>query len=276
MPTMTDRAHTSGTDARHLHEITDQGYTIIEGLLDSETLNGIRQALDPWLQARQMGRNNFEGFQSERVYGLLAKNPALAVIVEHPRILGLLDQLLEPDYLLSANLAINSHPGETPQDFHRDNPGGNGSDSALIHGISTIWNIDPFTEDNGATELIPFSHIWQDERPAANDPRAVTALMPAGSVLIFTGTLYHRGGANRSTAPRLAITPQYCQPWLRQLENMVLAVPPEQAARLSTQVQALLGYSVRSPGFMGYVDGVHPRRLIDADYQGRKARGLQS
>lgn len=273
---MTPWSNASDSDALHLQQITDQGYTIIEGLLDSQILNSIRQALDPWLQRRQMGRNNFEGFQSERVYALLAKSPLLAVIVEHPRILDLLDQLLEPDYLLSANLAINSHPGETPQDFHQDNPGGNGSEPSQIHGISTIWNIDPFTEDNGATELIPFSHSWTDQRPTVNDPKAITALMPAGSVLIFTGTLYHRGGANCSSAARLAITPQYCQPWLRQLENMVLAVPPESAARLSPRVQALLGYSVRTPGFMGYVDGVHPKRLIDADYQGRKARGLQS
>jgi ectoine hydroxylase-related dioxygenase (phytanoyl-CoA dioxygenase family) len=276
---MTAPTQASEPDDQHLHEITNQGYTIIEGLLDSDTLRDIRAALNPWLQGLHMGRNNFEGLHSERVYALLAKHPALAVVVEHPRVLSLVDQLLEPDYLLSANLAINSHPGETPQDFHRDNPGGPGGNSAdptLIHGVSTIWNIDPFSEDNGATELIPYSHSWQDQHPTADDSRAVAAVMPAGSVLIFTGTLYHRGGANRSSAPRLAITPQYCQPWLRQLENMVLAVPPEQACNLSPRVQALLGYSIRSPGFMGYVDGVHPRRLIDTDYQGRKARGLQS
>ena len=101
-------------------------------------------------------------------------------------------------------------------------------------------------------------------------------VMPAGSVLVFTGTLYHRGGANNSSKPRLAITPQYCQPWLRQLENMVLSVPPDKARQLSPRIQALLGYSVRAPGFMGYVDGVHPKRLIDSDYEGRKSRGLAS
>jgi len=97
--------------------------------------------------------------------------------------------------------------------------------------------------------------------------------MPVGSVVIFPGTLYHRGGANNSSSPRLAVTPQYCQPWLRQLENMVLSVPPEKAAKLSPRVQALLGYSVRAPGFMGFVNGVHPKRLIDKNYQGRQSRG---
>lgn len=263
-------------DARHLEEIAQQGFTIIESVLGDAELAILRSALAPWLQGKLTGRNNFEGFHSERVYALLAKDPRLALIVEHPRVLRLLDQLLAPDYLLSANLAINSHPGETPQDFHRDNDGGPHGDPDAIHGISTIWNVDPFTATNGATEVIPGSHHWHDDRPAVNDNRAIPALMPAGSVLMFTGTLYHRGGANTSTAPRLAITPQYCQPWLRQLENMTLAVPPAQAGRLSERMQALLGYSVRSPGFMGYVDGVHPRRLINKDYRGRRARGVQS
>ena len=96
--------------------------------------------------------------------------------------------------------------------------------------------------------------------------------MPAGSVVVFAGTLYHRGGANTSDNSRLAITPQYCMPWLRQLENMSLAVPPHVAAQYSERVQELLGYSIIDPGFMGFVDGRHPKRLIDTNYLGRKHR----
>ncbi|MEX2488997.1 MAG: phytanoyl-CoA dioxygenase family protein [Pseudomonadales bacterium] len=262
--------------AEHAQAIRDQGYTVVESLLDKSEVDLVRSALAPWLQGEHMGRNDFEGYKSERVYALLAKDPSLALIVEHPMVLAVVDELLESDYLLSANLAINSHPGETPQAFHRDNAGGPYAKPTAVHGISTIWNFDDFTIDNGATEIIPGSHLWANETPAENDERAITVTMPKGSVLIFSGSLYHRGGANNSDKPRLAITPQYCQPWLRQLENMVLAVPPEKAARLSERVQALLGYSVRSPGFMGYVDGVHPKRLIDPAYKGRKARSMSS
>ena len=88
----------------------------------------------------------------------------------------------------------------------------------------------------------------------------------------FLGTLLHRGGANRSSTTRLGITPQYCAPALRQIENMVLAVPPEKAGNYSERIQSMLGYNVIDPGFMGYVDGVHPKRLIDPDYKGRKYR----
>lgn len=262
--------------ATHIDEIRQNGYVILPSLLSQDDILELKTALAPWLQGEHMGRNDFEGFRSERVYALLAKSPAFSKIVAHPAILPILSALLEPDYLLSANLAINSHPGETPQAFHRDNNGGNGASVHLVHGVSTIWNLDDFTADNGATELIPGSHLWETEAPVENDARAIPALMPAGSALVFLGTLYHRGGANRSSAARLAITPQYCQPWLRQLENMVLAVPPATAATLPARVQSLLGYSVRAPGFMGMVDGVHPKRLLDSGYAGRKSRGEAS
>ena len=260
----------------HANEIREVGYTIVRDVLSAAEVAEIRSALSPWLQKQHMGRNDFEGFYTERVYALLAKDRAFARIVEHPLILAILDDLLTPNYLLSANLAINTHPGETPQSFHADCSGMPFTERAGMHGISTIWAVDDFTDTNGATEVIPGSHLWADERPVADDARAVKVIMDKGSVVVFHGSLFHRGGANQSGAPRLAITPQYCQPWLRQLENMSLAVPQSMAAGYSERVQALLGYSIREPGFMGYVDGLHPRRLINPDYVGRKARGLPS
>jgi ectoine hydroxylase-related dioxygenase (phytanoyl-CoA dioxygenase family) len=86
--------------------------------------------------------------------------------------------------------------------------------------------------------------------------------MPAGSVVLFAGTLVHRGGANTTDRPRLAVTPQYCQPWARQQEQMMLAVG-ERATKYSERIQSLLGYSIHPP-FMGHVNGLHPRRLLDA------------
>ena len=85
--------------------------------------------------------------------------------------------------------------------------------------------------------------------------------MPSGSLAIAKGTLWHRGGANRSDRSRLIITPQYCAGWVRQLENMALAVPAEVAETLPERARELIGYSIHPP-FMGYVDGVHPRRLL--------------
>ena len=90
---------------------------------------------------------------------------------------------------------------------------------------------------------------------------AVKLVMPSGSLAITKGTLWHRGGANRSDRPRLIITPQHRVGWVRQLENMALAVPAEMASQLPECARELIGYSIHPP-FMGYVDGVHPRRLL--------------
>ena len=137
------------------------------------------------------------------------------------------------------------------------------------------------TEDNGTTELIPGSHKWgdvqlngansisdfvikdtsdQDDDPGVHSD-AIKALMPAGWLMIIKGNLWHRGGANRSDQSRLIVTPQYCPDWMRPLETMLLAVPHDKAALLPKRVQELLGYSIHEP-FMGYVDGMHPSKII--------------
>jgi ectoine hydroxylase-related dioxygenase (phytanoyl-CoA dioxygenase family) len=260
----------------HVERIRRDGFTIIEGVLDAAARHQVREELAPWLQGRHPGRNDFEGLRTERVYALLAKAPSTAALVEHPRILEIVDAFLPANYLLSALLAINIHPGETPQPWHIDDAGGAFGHPAFALpraplGISTIWAVDAFTADNGATEIIPGSHLW-DESRVPRDDEAVPVIMSAGSVLVLAGNLRHRGGANRSDRPRLAVTPQYCMPWLRQLEHMTLAVPPDRARRYSARIQELLGYSIVEPGFMGYVDGRHPKLLIDPNHRGRRQR----
>jgi ectoine hydroxylase-related dioxygenase (phytanoyl-CoA dioxygenase family) len=250
------------------------GFTVIDRAIDAALIGQIKADLSPWLQGAHFGRNDFEGCRTERVYALLAKAPSIAQLVEHPAVLRVVDALLPPHYLLSAALAINVHPGETPQSFHIDDAAGGSAVKRPrpMQGVSAIWALDAFTASNGATEVVPGSHLWGDDRVPA-EREAVKVLMNSGSVLLFAGNLLHRGGANRSTSIRLAITPQYCAPWLRQIENMVLAVPAERARAYSERIQGLLGYSIVEPGFMGYVDGLHPRRLIDSDYRGHSNPG---
>jgi ectoine hydroxylase-related dioxygenase (phytanoyl-CoA dioxygenase family) len=269
--------HARATSDDRLAAIRVDGFCIIEHAIDDALVHSVRAELAPWLKGEHFGRNDFEGFRSERVYALLSKAPTIAALIEHPAVLELVDALLPPHFLLSAALAIQVHPGETPQNFHIDDAGGGFplKRPRPMLGVSTMWALDDFTAANGATEMVVGSHLWEEGRlPTPRD--VVQAIMPAGSVLVFAGNLLHRGGANTARTTRLGITPQYCAPFMRQLENMVLAVPPATAARYSPRIQALLGYSVVEPGFMGYVDGLHPRRLLNANYQGRRARGLPS
>lgn len=254
-------------------DIRKNGYAIIEDAISTATIAEIKAELSPWLQGKRLGRNDFEGFRTERVYALLDKAPHVATVVENDVILGVVDAFLPSNYLLSSALAINIHPDETPQRFHMDD-GDGAMNVRRPHppiGMSAIWALDDFTSENGATEIVPGSHTWEHDREP-NEGEAITVTMPAGSVVVFGGNVFHRGGANRSGAPRLAITPQYCPPYMRQLENMTLAVTPAVAAQYSERVQALLGYSVDAPGFRGHVNGRHPRLLIDPHYKGRKYR----
>ena len=181
----------------------------------------------------------------------------------HPTVLAIIDELLHPGYLLSANIAINVHPGETAQLLHADDAYCTWPRPRPAVGVSAIWAIDDFTADNGATEVVPGSHEWSSGAIHPDDEPAVHRIeMRAGSVVVFLGTTLHRGGAHRGQGTRLGITPQYCEPWMRQIENMALAIPPRLVKPLPPRVQELLGYSI-CPPFIGYVDGVHPRRLLD-------------
>jgi ectoine hydroxylase-related dioxygenase (phytanoyl-CoA dioxygenase family) len=258
------------------------GYLIFKNVLSPATISEIRVALAPWLAKDLRGRNDFEGMNSNRIYAMLAKSPLFAELATHPLALAFAEAELGPDCLLSACLAISLQPGESAQPWHFDDSHFGWPRPRPSLGVSTFWAIDDTTDVNGATELLPGSHLWGEEafpgsltledfankelRAAGDDPAgradAIKAIMPAGSLMVAKGTLWHRGGANNSDKARLIITPQYCPGWTRQLENMCLAVPPEIAKTLSPRARQLLGYSIRPP-FMGYVDGMHPRRLLE-------------
>ena len=249
-----------------LDRLDTDGYVVLERAVGDDTLGRIHDELAPYLgDAALHGRNDFEGFSTNRVYALLAKAPSVAELVEHVDIVAILDALLLPGYLLSANLAINLLPGETRQSLHFDDGFYRIPRPRPPVGVSTIWAIDEFIAENGATQIIPGSHRWGSETPAEEDERIVSVEMPAGSVVVFMGTLWHRGGANRTDRSRLAITPQYCEPWARQQEQMVLSVGAA-AGRFSDRVRSLLGYSIHPP-FMGHVNGMHPLRLLDPGYE---------
>jgi hypothetical protein len=242
-----------------LDRVKREGYVIVPNLLSPETTRAMREDLVARLPP-QRGRNNFEGFATQRIYGMLEMTSSCHPLVEHPLVLGLLDRILEPNYLLSQLQAINILPGEAQQPLHYDDAFYPWPRPRRALGAATIWAIDPFTEDNGATVVLPGSHLWADERPTA-ESHSIKVVMPAGSLLFFIGTLWHGGGANTSAAPRLCVSAQYCAPWCRQQENFSLSVSRERARQCSEHIQRMLGYSIHPP-FMGFVNGMHPKRLL--------------
>lgn len=235
------------------------GFVVFERLIPSDLVEEIRSDIVPRFR-HDGGRNNFEGFATQRLYALVEKTLSCNPLVEHPLVLALLDRILEPNYLLSQLQAINIRPGEAQQPFHFDDAFYPWPRPRRALGAATVWAIDDFTTENGATVVVPGSHHWADETPSPEQGRPV--VMPKGSVVFFLGTLWHGGGANRTEAGRLCITAQYCAPYLRQQENFALSVSKERVRQCSEHMQRMLGYSIHGP-FMGFVDGMHPKRILD-------------
>jgi len=254
------------------------GYIILDRLLSDDELNTIRGDLARFLGRGPCGRNDFEGKQTRRVYTLVGRGKSFERLVEHPTILSIMDQLLLPNYLLTASQAIAIAPGETPQPAHTDDSFYTVPRPRRAISVSTMWAIDDFTENNGATEVIPASHLWSDGQlvdlyegddsvtlAPQYEPLLRPLLMRAGSCAVFAGTLVHRGGPNRSNDSRTAISNQYCEPWARQQENFFLGIPKEKVTKMSPRLQSMLGYSVHPP-FMGQVTARHPRKVLDPEY----------
>ena len=270
---------------RSPHEIVDEyedlGFVTFENVLTPEDLDRVRSALAPHLAADIRGRQDFEGLKSNRIYAMLAKGDIFSEIVAHPLTLAFAEAELGTSCLLKDFPAINLRPGETVQPWHHD-------DSQLEYplphfpfSVSTFWAISATTVENGATELIPGSHHWTEADGAAivdsetferteigevdddpfHRPDAVSAEMTPGSVTIAKGTVWHRGGANRSDDDRLIVTPQYCRGWIRPAENQISATPLDVTRQLPQRVRALMGYSIHG-FFLGHVGGRHPERVL--------------
>ncbi|MFI7001969.1 phytanoyl-CoA dioxygenase family protein [Nocardia sp. NPDC050175] len=249
----------SGADLAALQR---DGYVILPDLLTPHELYEIREAVAPLLDRR--GRNLFEGQTTQRVYSVLNKTRACDRIADHPRVLALLDRLFLPNYLLSMLQVINILPGEKAQMLHTDDGFYPLPRPRAALGAATIWAIDDFTADNGATDIIPGSHLWGHRMPEESEREPV--VMKAGSCVFFVGTLWHGGGANRAQHPRLALTAQYCEPWLRPQEAFTLSTTRDTVRAVSEDIRRMLGYSIHPP-FIGQVDGMHPKRLLEPDAQ---------
>jgi ectoine hydroxylase-related dioxygenase (phytanoyl-CoA dioxygenase family) len=245
--------------------LESDGYCAVEGLLPPDEVAAARASLADVLAATPEGRNDFEGFKTQRVYALFAKTRAFDGPATDPLLLGVLDRVLH-HYQLSAPTGIQIGPGEKAQLLHRDDQIYPLPPDYPDVVLNTMWALDDFTEANGATRLVPGSHRWTDRQPGPDD-EVVQAVMPAGTVLFYVGKIWHGGGANTTDRPRLGVILEYAAAWLRAQENHLLAVPREVVAELPERLQELLGYNIYPP-FVGYVDGRHPRRYITEPVRG--------
>ena len=246
--------------------LQQDGCVTIRDLVAGSLMDAIYDELKPFIAATKFGRDDFAGFHTQRTGSLVARSRSFHQIAVHPLVLATAAQVLGPycqKFQLHLTQVIKIDPGETGQTLHRDqfvyNP------FRFPQGMQcefhTIWALTDFTEENGATRVIPGSHTWEDDRtPVAEE--TVPAVMPKGSVFFFTGSVYHGGGANRSQEPRIAVQVGYNLGWLRQEENQYLAVPPAVARHLPEQLQKLIGYTLGGYALGYFGDVQHPRDAL--------------
>jgi len=235
------------------------GYAIVEAALTRDRAHEIRDELRHLLEPVPTGRNDFEGFHTRRLYALYAKTRVLDDLTLHPLVLDALGRVLGPHFQLSGPTGIDIGPGEVRQVLHRDEdiyPVPRPHPELVMN---VMWAFDDFTEANGATRVVAGSH--RTVEPPPDDAPLHFAEMPAGSVMLYRGSLWHGGGANATEHRRLGVAIEYVVGWLRPQETHLLAVPAEVVRTLPKRLRELLGYDVVPP-FLGYVDGRHPDRVL--------------
>ena len=232
------------------------GCAVVDRLVPPTLLDRARDELRPYLDATPAGADEFSGRHTRRTGGLIARSPTSREIVMHPLVLDTVGTVLAhaTTFQLHLTQVIAIGPGEPGQQIHRDQwafdffPFPPGYEVQC----NTIWAMTDFTAANGATRVFPGSNHRED-RLQLTHADAEPAEMRAGSVLFYTGALYHGGGANTSTDTRYGLNITYAVSWLRQEENQYLSCPPEIARELPIPLLKLMGYS-RGAYALGYVD----------------------
>lgn len=246
-----------------LEEIDEQGYTVLEGVFDAERALALVEDLERL--ERELGTvpaaNSFEGHHTLRVYNLLAHGPLWQELAVDPAVLPVVEGVLDRGCLMSSLSSIRIRPGEVAQPIHAD-------DQVIPLGkphvptvCNTMWALTDFTEANGATRVIPGSHL-RDHDPeygAAYD--SVPAEMARGSVLVWHGSLWHGGGANATGEDRIGIAANYCAGFIRQQENQQLGLDPGLVRTFPRRLQELVGYGIYS-GLIGHIDKRAPADVI--------------
>lgn len=235
--------------------LAEDGAVIVDDIASTALLDRFDAEIAPYVEATTPGPDDFSGHNTRRTGALIARSPAAREMVMHPLVLGTCKQVLghASSFQLHLTQVIAIGPGEPAQPVHRDQWAYDFFTFPQGYEVqcNTIWALTDFTEENGATRVVPGSNNLEDKLRFPQED-TVPAEMERGSILFYTGAVYHGGGANRSDAVRAGVNITYNLSWLRQEENQYLAVPLEQARELDVDLLRLMGYQ-RGAYALGYV-----------------------
>jgi ectoine hydroxylase-related dioxygenase (phytanoyl-CoA dioxygenase family) len=236
--------------------LAEDAVVVVDSLVPADLMDRAAAELEPHISSTGWGPDDFSGRATTRTGGLIARSPTCRELVMDELVLSSVSATLvhATNVQLHLTQLIAIHPGQGAQPIHRDQWAFDFFPFPVGYEVqcNTIWAMTDFTEENGATRVVPGSHLLADKLQLT-EADTVPAEMAKGSVLFYTGALYHGGGANHSDAVRRGINITYNVAWLRQEENQYLSVPLDVARELPVELLRLMGYA-RGAYALGYVD----------------------
>jgi ectoine hydroxylase-related dioxygenase (phytanoyl-CoA dioxygenase family) len=250
--------------AEHAARLDADGYTIVEDAIEPELVDELAANLldlERFFDV-EPANNSFEGARTLRVYNLLALARVWERVPVHPSVLPLIEHVLDRGCLISSLSSITILPGETAQPIHADDQLMPLAKPHVPTVCNSMWALTDFDDANGATRIIPGTHLAADSPDFGSTYETIPAAMPRGSVLVWHGSLWHGGGANSTAEDRIGIAMNYCAGWVRQQENQQLGIPVDVARTFSPRLRELVGYGVYNM-LIGHINKHTPAQLLN-------------
>ncbi len=261
--------------------LRQDGALIIKDIISPQVVDQLTAEMQPYINATPTGRDEFTGHTTRRTGALAARSAACRDLIVNDLVLDSAKEYLKPftrKIILHLTQTIDIGPGAAAQEIHRDRYAwGKYLPREIEPQFNTIWALTDFTAENGATQCVPGSQDW-DWSQSHTAEQICQAEMTKGSVFIYSGSVLHAGGENRSSAHRLGLNLTYCLGWLRQEENQYLSCPPEIAKNFDPALQDLLGYTQGEYALGYYTDPTDPtdgRDIVPPEFAlGRSSQGI--
>jgi ectoine hydroxylase-related dioxygenase (phytanoyl-CoA dioxygenase family) len=239
------------------------GGVVIEGFITPQTVAQLNKDIDCPLEKLQKGSTNeleslqqFHGRQTKRLTNLVTLSKAFRdEVLDKDLLHDILKIVFAEDnesYWMSAAQAIEIHPGNAAQVLHRDQAQFRVFDLLGCDGPEAVVNfliaLTDFTEENGATRVIPGSHLWPDYSSMGAPEQTLPARMKAGDVFFMSGKTVHGGGANRTAnVKRRGLALAFSCSYLTPEESYPFMINVETAKSMSQRAQQAIGFRSQYP-----------------------------
>jgi ectoine hydroxylase-related dioxygenase (phytanoyl-CoA dioxygenase family) len=235
-----------GLSAGVRQELDEAGFTVIPGPVPTEDLARLGSAYDAAVTSA-VPDDVKVGSSTTRVRDFVNRGPEFDMLYLHPPVLKACCRIINEPFRLSTMHARTVRPGLPAQNLHVDFE----RDSHGWTMVGFIFMVDEFRNDNGATRFVSGSHLWSTVPPdllgdlKADYPGQVLAYGPAGSMIVFNGSVWHGHILNRSGEPRRSIQGAYIRRDADSGENLPARMLPETLSRISPLAKYLLAVQPR-------------------------------